>query len=281
MPRVYKRKNEPLDREKVQECLQYMRDHNTSLLAAANHFQLDESTVRYHRKRKLQGQTLAPIGRLPSIPEHLETELALVCRVSAEHGFGLQKVDVQQLIGEYIKENIQQNNEMGEYLRANCRFNEGVPSADWVTSFMKLHHLSLRKPSPLERVRKEAAADPFVVYEFYSLLEKEIESLHLQNSPQQIYNLDESAFFVDPRGGKVIAETGSKVQRVISTSGRNCFTAMACVNAVGTALPPLVIFDAKNLYSSWKGQRAIRGTMYACSGKFVSAFRVFTRHFLY
>jgi hypothetical protein len=91
--------------------------------------------------------------------------------------------------------------------------------------------------------------------------------LNLRDAPHHIWNLDESAFFTDPRSGKVVAEIGSKTHRASAGTGRNCFTAMACVNASGVALPPLIIFEGKNMYSSWKGQRTIPKTTISVSGK--------------
>jgi hypothetical protein len=175
-------------------------------------------------------------------------------------------------MGEYVKDNLHKNNDLGEYLRVNCQFKDATPSSEWVTTFMATHHLSLRKPSPLERARGEVASDPFIIYNFYDLLENEINKLHLQQSPSRVYNVNEIAFCLDPRGGKVVAPVGSKVHRATSTAGRTCSTGMECVSASGTALPPLIIFSAKHLYDSWKGQSAMPGTMYASSGMIVIFF---------
>ncbi|MFT7914857.1 hypothetical protein, partial [Salmonella enterica] len=89
----------------------------------------------------------------------------------------------------------------------------------------------------LERARREAISDPFKVYEFYDLVEKEVKRLDIKD-PRNIWNLDETAFFIDPQNGYVIAATGSQTHRAISGTGKKCFTVMACVNAGGDALPP-------------------------------------------
>jgi hypothetical protein len=122
-------------------------------------------------------------------------------------------------------------------------------------------------PSANERVRKEAASDPFLIYQFYDNVEREIDRLDLSASPQSIYNLDESAFFTDPSRGRVVGETGTRAHRTTSGNGRECFTALATVNAAGRHLPPLIIFKGKHFYSSWAGQHALPGTTYAISGK--------------
>jgi len=125
------------------------------------------------------------------------------------------------------------------------------------------HNLSLVKPSPLEPCRAKSTADPFVVYPFYDIVKREMERLNLVDKPGNIFNLDETAFFIDPSRGKVVAGTGSGgTCRITSGPGRQCFSVMACISADGAAQPPLVIFPAKHLYSSWEGHDVIEGTTY-------------------
>ena len=69
-------------------------------------------------------------------------------------------------------------------------------------NFMVNNNLSLKKPGTLEKVRKLAASNPWIIYEFYDLLEEVMIRLKIEKCPENIYNLDESAFFVDPLGGK-------------------------------------------------------------------------------
>jgi hypothetical protein len=134
---------------------------------------------------------------------------------------------------------------------------------------MKVHHLSLQKPGALQKSRKLAETNPFLIYEFYNLLERAARELELSGHPDSARNLDESPFWLDPKSGKVVAETGVKTQRVTAGPGRSCLTLMGCVAANGVAHPPLFIFQGKKLYASWKGtsEDIPAGTTYACSGK--------------
>jgi hypothetical protein len=107
----------------------------------------------------------------------------------------------------------------------------------------------------------------------------------LIESPSHVWNLDETAFFTDPRGVKATSAIGDKAYRIISGCGRSCFTALACVSAAGAVLPPLVIFEGKNSHSTWKGEKALPGTTYACSANgwmntdiFLACFQNFLRH---
>jgi hypothetical protein len=184
------------------------------------------------------------------------------------HGFGLSKKELRRFVGDIVVSRWNGEDETGAHLRRYCRFTNKIPGDEWLEKFMKDNKLSLVKPSPLERSRATAAADPFIVYEFYSLVEQELDRLNIKDKPDHIFNLDETAFFLDPSQVKVVAPTGKAgVHRVTSGPGRQAFSVMACISANGASQPPLVIFPAKHLYSTWYGKEALPGTTYACSEK--------------
>lgn len=53
-------------------------------------------------------------------------------------------------------------------------------------------------------------ADPFVIYGFYGLLQKEVERLGIGDKPEYFWNLDESGFPPDPLKCKTIGPIGKK-----------------------------------------------------------------------
>ena len=73
----------------------------------------------------------------------------------------------------------------------------------------------------------------------------------LKNSPQQIYHADESGVPLDPKGLSIVAESGSRKVRVRSTGRKGQVTVVACGNANGQCIPPMLIFDAKKLCATW------------------------------
>ncbi|GBM39230.1 hypothetical protein AVEN_43633-1 [Araneus ventricosus] len=91
---------------------------------------------------------------------------------------------------------------------------------------MHRHNLSAKKPSILERSRIVATSNPFIIYEFYDLLEKELSFLSLEDKPSHVYNLDETS------KTKAVGEKGTKLVRATATSGIEAVTVMACVNAI-------------------------------------------------
>ena len=156
---------------------------------------------------------------------------------------------------------------VAEYLTANniivSKFKNNKPGKDWLNCFMNRHRLSLKKAEMMCLARKSATANPFIIFDFYEILENIISSKNL--SAKQIWNCDESAFSSDPASCKVVGVKGKAAYRITSGPGRENTTVLAACNAAGRALPPLVIFAGQNLQSSWRGDKALEGTTYGIS----------------
>jgi hypothetical protein len=259
----------PHDSAIIQQGLEAIQG-GMSIRAAAARFQIPEPSLRRYWHLYLTDTPRALHGGTPSLPPQVEIQLASVVKVASASGFGFTTEEIKEFVGAYVREQWYKDDDVAHYLQRHCRFGaDKIPGKDWMSNFMRNHHLSLKSPGSLEKCRKTAEADPFLIYEFYDLLEESVRSLNLSERPQCIWNLDESPFWIDPKGGKVVGEIGVKTQRVTSGTGRTCLSVLGCVSAAGRALPPLIIFQGKNLYASWKGTSADipPGTTYACSGK--------------
>ena len=136
---------------------------------------------------------------------------------------------------------------------------------EFIKKFLDSHRLVLKKPSLLEQSRDSALRDPFLIYEFFDLLEKAVDSLGLRDKPAHIYNLDETSVFTDPTRHKVVAERGVNISRTTPGSGKACYTILVTVNANGDKLPPLIVFKAKHFYDNRKGSNPYPGTIYGRS----------------
>jgi hypothetical protein len=267
----YKRKRPVVDsqslRAALNDAMEAIRSDGLTIRAAGRTFGVPESTIRFHIKRQRADNAVGNQGRLPSIPLDVAADLASLIKTAAAHGFPFTIQDIKHFVWQFVKDHWEVKDGLGAYLRANCRFINFSPGKDWMHNFLEKNNLSLKKPSTLEKVRKLAAGNPWTINEFYDLLEEVVHRLGISEAPQNIYNCDETAFFIDPVGGKVVSAVGDRTKRVTAGAGRTCFTALACVSAAGTYLPPLVIFQGKNLQSSWKAQHALPCTMYGVSGE--------------
>jgi hypothetical protein len=212
---------------------------------------------------------MAPVGILSSLPYPVEAEIAEIVRLAARNGFGLLREELKTFVGKFVQKHSGEDSDIGRYLQAHCLFKDKIPSDDWVRKFMDNHHLSLRKPSPKDKMQTWNASDPFTIYEFYDLIESECKRLNITDKPSHIFNCDETAFVTDPSRWNIVAPTGeNRIQRTVAGSGKQSYSVLACVSADGNHLPPLIIFAAKNFYSNWCGNKPYPGTMYAKSGEF-------------
>ncbi|KAJ8941044.1 hypothetical protein NQ318_015521 [Aromia moschata] len=138
----------------------------------------------------------------------------------AKWGFALTKEEVKSAVQTYVNEN-----------NIKTTFKEGKPGDDWFRLFCKRNRLSQKKMEQLEKCRRKATSDTFIIYGFYDLLDRTIKELGLEDKPSHIFNLDESSFSMDPNRVKGVAARG------------------------------------QNLWSTWKGKNDLENTCYAASDK--------------
>lgn len=91
-----------------------------------------------------------------------------------------------------------------------------------------------------------------VVDKYFADLSKIVVNLDLQEKPENIWNCDETGKQLEHTPVNVIARRGSK--SVVGRTGndRSNITIMACVNATGDSMPPMLIVKGKtkSLYSA-------------------------------
>ena len=171
----------------------------------------------------------------------------------AQIGYGKTRKQVKSLVEKVAKEK--------DVLRSE-RLSDG-----WWEKFMRRHQdkLSLRRGDATAHIRMDSTNFE-VIRKYYDLLEETLTAHNLSNTPGQIYNMDESGMPLDPRCPNVIAKRGQKKVRYRLSGKKDQITFVACVNAIGQALPPMVIFEGKYLNHQWT-EGEVPGTFYGMSNK--------------
>ena len=99
---------------------------------------------------------------------------------------------------------------------------------------------------------------------YFDLLKETLTKHELMEKPAQIYNCDESGMPLQHKMPKTIAQRGTKKVRQRSSGNKTQISILACGNAVGQAIPPMVIFAGKNFnYELSDGE--VPGTFYGMS----------------
>lgn len=128
------------------------------------------------------------------------------------------------------------------------RFKDGIPGRFWWEGFRKRHpQLSIRVPQNLTASRAAVTEAQLRKWfaEVRDFLEKE-GCLDAVADPMRVFNADESAFFLNPKGSHVVVGRGEKnVYSIVNTDDKECLTVLVNINAAGLIAPPMVIF--KNL----------------------------------
>ena len=100
-----------------------------------------------------------------------------------------------------------------------------------------------------------------VFKDYFDLLEETLTKYELKDKPVQIYNCNESGMPLEFKLSKVIAGKGVKKVRQCISGNITPITILACANAAGQAVPPMVIFSGKILIACCqKGRCQIRFT---------------------
>ena len=222
-----------------------------SIRSAAVKYGMSEGILRHRMKMRLAGKSVPP-GRPTTLSGLEETQLATCIGTMCRLRFSPTRCQIGLLVQDYVQSH-----------NIKTPFKNDLPGKDWLRSFMNRNNLSLKKANMISSARKSVTSNPFLVYDFYDILEKVLEEKNLTAS--QIWNCDESGFPTDPQKCKVVSVWGEVAYKVTAGAGRENITTLAACNAAGRVLEPLIVFSGKNLQSTWRVDKALPGTFYGVS----------------
>ena len=191
-------------------------------------------------------------GPRPYLSPREEGTLGHFLKHCAKLGYGKTRKDVLA---------IAESTAIDKGLLKSSRITEG-----WWRRFLERQSdLSLRQGDSTAHVRMDAV-NKETMEQYFSLLYDTLSTHDLLEKPSQIYNVDESGIPLNPRPPKVVSAKGRKTKKVrYRSSGRKGqITIVACANAAGQTIPPMVIYDAVNLNPAWTKEE-VPGTKYGLS----------------
>ncbi len=155
---------------------------------------------------------------------------------------------------------------VGNILAAKYNQDSFNVSHGWWDRFRQWHkQLSLLAGESLAH-KRAVAMSLETLGRYFDLLEETVEANNLSSKPALIFNCDESGVPLSHRPGKRVAARGQKHVHVLASDTKTHVTVLACVNAAGYAIPPMVIYRRANL-SQQLTRGEIPGTMYGLSPK--------------
>ena len=267
MPRQYVKKMRKYNDADIERALD-MIDNGTSIRKAGTMCGMSEHLLREKLKKREKGESLAPCsGRKPAMSAELESNLAKCIEVLCNVGFSPTREEIKELVQNYLVQNT---------ITVSV-FKDSRPGNDWLKSFMLRNNLSLKKANMISSARKSVTANPFIIYDFYDLLEELVNTYKF--SASQVWNCDESGFPTDPQRCKVVSVKGQTAYKTTSGARRENITTLAVCNAAGRVLDPVIVFAGKNMQSTWKPAKALPNTFYGLSENGWMTTEIFTEWF--
>ena len=245
--KVQKRKQ--WSEESMQAALDAVKS-GVSVLRAAREHCVPRQTLRDRVSgRVIHGTKPGPKPYLSSVEE---TELAHFLVDVAKAGYGKSRSQIKGIAERVAAD---------KAVLKQKKISDG-----WFRRFMERQPcLTLRKGDATANVRMDYV-NKETMTEYFNLLKNVLMENELMESPNQIYNVDETGMPLDHRPPKVVTKKGQKKVRCRTSGNKSQITVIGCVSATGQAIPPFVIFDAKSLNMEWrKGE--IPGTTYGLSDK--------------
>ena len=232
--------------ESMDKAINAVLNEGMSIRRAAEHYGVPKSTLGDRISgRVLPGSTSGP-SRILNDEE--EEELVIFLRRCASVGFSKSRKELLALVQAIAEQKGTQH----------------LVTEGWWNSFIKRHpDVTLRAPVPLSQARARAT-DEEVMDHYFDLLEATFQQYNLLGKPGQIFNLDESGFPLNPKPPKGVFDKGIKNPTAYCTGDKAQITVLACVNAIGNSLPPMVIFD-RQTFPIELATGEIPGTIYGFS----------------
>ena len=235
-------------RESMLAAMKSVIDNGMSVRQAAQLHGVPKSTLGDRISgRVLPGTTSGPPTYLTC--EEEEELVTFLCR-AAQIGHGRTRQEVITIVEQVL----------------SSRGNTRTVTTGWWASFIGRHpRLALRTPATLSLARA-SASDRGILDNYFDELESTLGVNDLMDQPCLIFNMDETGMPLNPKPPKIVTWKGHKNPSQVCSGVKSQITIVGCVSAGGQCLPPMVIWDRKNLPPELAiGE--VPGTVYGLSSK--------------
>lgn len=207
-----------------------------STYKAAERYKVPRRTIRNHLQ---SGSLKKSLGRKAILNDKEEAQLVQRIIRYSEMGLPVTPKILRRLVYKYCEQNNIKHNFNNEDKRAG---------KDWFKAFMKRHHeISVRKAQFMNPARAQKL-NKFIVDDHFKNLRDIYDKFDLHDHPEKNYNMDEKGCRLTIHHQQsVLAKKGAKRVHLQSSEHAESVTIAGCVNALGTAIPPMIIFKGKRL----------------------------------
>ena len=218
--------------EALDNAFQAVKD-GMSVHGAAKRYQVPLTTLRDRVDGRVNIDCVSS-GPPPLFTQEQESYIVEYIKTMSEIGYGYTRAEVLSLASDYAVD-------------LGVREKGSDLTMKWYYNFMRRWpELHAVKPSGLSELRAKAAS-PECIWKYFEELEFIIDRHGLRDKPQLIYNVDEKGINTGgSRPPNIVTVKGSAAQ-VVTSERSQTVTVIGCGNAVGTNIPPFLVFPGKRL----------------------------------
>ncbi|KAJ8046390.1 Jerky protein-like-like [Holothuria leucospilota] len=217
------------------ECIKKIQQGELGVKAASREYSIPKTTLL----DKLSGRRpiISTQGPPPVLSSEEELKLVRWILHMSKIGYGQTRHELCATVKAILDDDRRPN-----------PFKNNLPGPHWVRAFLRRHpEVSERTGEALgmERavVTPEKVDNWFDEFHSYMTETDEVEEgAEILNDPTRIFNCDESGFPLAGKAEKVLAPKGAKYVYQFSNSDRRQITVMACMNASGSYVEPMLVF---------------------------------------
>lgn len=207
---------------------------------AAERFGIPRRTLRNHLQ---SGKAHKKLGRPSTLTDEQEREFSNRIIRLCEIGLPLTPSLVRRQAYKFCENN---------NIRHPFNVAKQVAGKDWLARFLKRNpNLSKRKAQHMNPARAQKL-NKFIVNDYFEKIREVFEELNIHGNPQNLFNMDEKGCRLTVHHQQqVIAQRGAKRVHLVAPEHAENVTIAGCCNALGNAIPPMIIFKGKRLKPEW------------------------------
>lgn len=224
----------------MNSALEACRGGTLSAKKASEVYGIPRRTLREYLDGQKRGKL--KVGRKTVLTAEQENDLCERIFRLADVGYPITHKMLRMNVFKFCEENSIPNN-----------FKGGMAGRIWFERFLKRNPRVVQRKAQRMNPARAQKLNKFIVNDHFKKLKGLLLDNNFQDSPAKIFNMDEKGcrlqLHKDPR---VLAKKGAdRLHMVANEHGENA-TIVACGNAVGNVIPPMILFSGVRKNPAWE-----------------------------
>lgn len=208
--------------------------------AASSMYGIPRRTLRNHLST---GKTSKNIGRPCMLTVNQENDLRDRIIRLADVGMPITYKGLRRSVYSYVEKMQIPNNFPEE---------KALAGRKWVRLFLKRHPEITRRKAQHMNAARAAKLNKYIVNDYFQKLKNVMTESGVTDKPQCIFNIDEKGCRLNlHKQQTVLAKKGSKRVHFIAEEHAQNVTVVACGNALGQAIPPMILMKGIRQKPEW------------------------------